>query len=95
LQRPGSRATQPARRHSVSCAWPHPPRHHTHTTPRCDTPGEFPPKYKAGERSNHFYYKHFPQGGYLSAKNGDGSSKVSVSDYLRMAGKEGSAAAGK
>lgn len=33
--------------------------------------GEFPPKSAAGKRSSNFYYKYFPNGGYLNSHNGE------------------------
>lgn len=73
---------------------------HAHTPTHFHTvacAGEFPPKSKAGERSSAWWYSRpeFKSGGYLSAKNGDGSSKVSVADFLKMAGQEGAAQYGK
>lgn len=38
--------------------------------------GEFPAKADANQRSSDFYYKYFPNGGYLNSKRGEGQGAL-------------------
>lgn len=56
-------------------------------------PGEFPPKWQAGDRDID-WYKFFPKGGYMNSHAGDGSYMVSTDDFLRKIGRSGGGGGG-